>query len=179
MTSSLNLSKPTGDDSFDLLFDQGLSSRLTLIIGQDAEERGQALNSWLDRSDYESLRIRCASDEEREACPQRIVDAFVSAGLIDPCEDEDRAAHCCQPKFIELLNELATRPRDLVVALLDYYPSEQADRAISFLLEHLPQQVHIYLSSDDVPNLNCIPRLRVRRQFQMIDTNTPWRSFVV
>ncbi len=171
MTSSLNISKCTGDDSFDHLFDHGLSNRLTLIIGRDAQERSEALNSWLDRSDYDSLRINCPSADEREACPQRIFDAFASAGIIEPIEETSRTEDCSQFKFIALLNELAARPRDLVVALLNYHPCEQADRAISFMLEHLPQQIHIYLTSDDVPDLNCIPRLRVRRQLQMIDTN--------
>jgi hypothetical protein len=171
MTSSLNIATLTGDDSFDLLFDQGLSNRLTLIVGRDAQERSQALNNWLDRSDFDSLRINCTSDEEREACPQRIFDAFASAGIIKPSQDTAQTEECNQSRFIALLNELAARPRDLVVALFNYNPCEQADWMISFLLEHLPQQIHIYMSSDDVPDINCIPRLRVRRQFQMIDTN--------
>ena len=155
----------------DFKFNQGLSSRLTLVIGRDARERSQALNSWLDRINQESLRILCPTDTELDACPQRIVEAFASAGLIDALEGDAQTEDCCQSKLIELLNELAELPRDLVVALLDYHPNERADQAISFMLEHLPRQVHLYLSSDDIPGLSCIPRLRVRRQLQMIDTS--------
>ena len=154
--------------SFDLELDQGLSNRLTLLVGPDPDESSQALNDWLERREYDALYVRCPTSEEQLSCSRRLIEAFANAGMIE--EDAEEHDEGCQGRLVRLINHLAGLRHDLVVVLLDYEPSERTDRVLSFLLEHLPHQIHLYLASNDIPGLNCIPRLRVRRQFQMIDT---------
>ena len=168
MTNILNNSSSAGVTSFDRALDQGLSSRLTLIVGPEAHERSQEFNAWLASLGHATLSIHCSSDESGEACPERIVAAFASAGIIEQVTEQIESEEACQAQLVRLMNNLATLADDLVVVLLDYRPCEPADRVLSFILEHLPQQIHLYLICEDVPGLSCIPRLRVRRQLQMI-----------
>lgn len=170
MTNLHENNTTSGDSSFDRALERGLSSRLTLIVGPDAPDRCQDLDGWLDSLGFQSLRIQCPSGEDRRACPERIFDAFVSAGIIDPCLEVGQANEPCKSKLVQLMNGLATISDDLVVVLQNYHPCETTDRVLSFMLEYLPQQIHLYLVSKDMPGLSCIPRLRVRRQLEMIET---------
>lgn len=172
MTDTLNNSIAACDNSFDRALDQGLSNRLTLIVGPDAPECKQALDGWLDSLRHTFLRIPCPSGDERDQCPRKIVESFASAGIIEPVEEDTASEESCLASFVRLMNGLAAFPGELVVVLQDYQPCERADRILSFMLEHLPNQIHLYLVSEDVPGLNCIPRLRVRRQLQMIDASS-------
>lgn len=159
------------DNSLDLLLDQGLSNRLTVVVGLDADERDKALNDWLERREYEAIQIHCPTGNDMRACTRSLYDRFSEAGITDRFANDDPAGEGCLPRLVRLMNSLAELRRDLVVIFRDYQSSEHSDRVLSFMLDHLPQQVHLYLSCDSVPCLNCIPRLRVRRQLQTIDTS--------
>lgn len=64
-----------------------------------------------------------------------------------------------------LLNEIATHPDNIILVLDDYHVIE--DKAIgntlTFLLEHLPSQIHLVITSREDPNLP-LARLRARDQ---------------
>ncbi len=153
-------------------FERGLANRLTIISGPAADDYGAALHAWLGGQTRESLSIQCSPAPHEDQCPQRIVEAFASAGIVDRgAVTADSRAHC-QTTLIELLNGLAALPAELVVVLFDYHSSDISDRVISFLIDHLPQQIHLYVVAEELPGLACIPRLRVRRQLQLIDTST-------
>lgn len=169
MTNTQNNSTTSTDSSFELLLERGLTSRLTIIASPDAGECGQALDDWLNSLGHEALLIHCPDETSGDACPVRIVNAFASMGIIETSTDEIASEEHCQAKLVQLINSLATLSDDLVVVLLDYHSNEEADRIVSFMLEHLPQQIHLFLVSEDMPGFSCIPRLRVRRQLQMID----------
>ncbi|MEJ2302052.1 MAG: hypothetical protein P8Y14_11045, partial [Anaerolineales bacterium] len=64
-----------------------------------------------------------------------------------------------------LINEVSDIPDRIVLVLDDYHSIESAsvDDAHTFLLEHLPPQMHLVIATRDDPNLN-IPRLRGRDQ---------------
>jgi len=171
MSDALNNPPANGANTFDRALERGLANRLTLIVGPDAHARNQELNDWLASLGHESLRIHCSPEDDPRACPERIVEAFASAGIIEPVTEAIESADDCLEHLVQLMNCLAAFPGELVVVLLDYRPCEQVDQVLSFILEHLPQQVHLYLLSEDVPGLSCIPRLRVRRQLQMIETS--------
>ncbi|MEZ4520583.1 MAG: hypothetical protein R3A46_02905 [Thermomicrobiales bacterium] len=170
MTNRHTNQSDNGRDSIDLLLDRGLSSRLTIVLGPDAEERKKALNEWLDRRRYEVLLVECPPDNGKPACPRVILDAFVEAGIVKETPRDPSSEASCNARLITLMNELAALQRDLVVVFLNYQQREATNRMLSFMLEHLPEQVHIYLCCDHAPALNCIPRLRVRRQLQTVET---------
>ncbi|WP_245955063.1 LuxR C-terminal-related transcriptional regulator [Fontibacillus phaseoli] len=64
-----------------------------------------------------------------------------------------------------LLNELAAIPSPFILVLDDYHAasSREVDEAVSFLLDHLPTQLHLVITSREDPAIS-LPRLRVRDQ---------------
>jgi LuxR family maltose regulon positive regulatory protein len=64
-----------------------------------------------------------------------------------------------------LLNEITTLPKDFVLVLDDYHviDSKPLDEALTFLLEHLPPQMHLVIATREDPDLP-LARLRARSQ---------------
>src|SRR5690606_25965398 len=64
-----------------------------------------------------------------------------------------------------LLNELAALPAPLLLVLDDYHviAAPAVNQALNFLLEHLPQQLHLVITSREDPPLP-LARLRARGQ---------------
>ena len=64
-----------------------------------------------------------------------------------------------------LLNEIATLPDSFVLVLDDYHvlDAKPIDRALAFLLEHLPPQMHLVIATREDPQLP-LARLRARGQ---------------
>ncbi len=64
-----------------------------------------------------------------------------------------------------LLNEINTIPDNFVLVLDDYHviDSKPVDEALTFLLNHLPSQMHLVIASREDPNLP-LARLRARGQ---------------
>ncbi|MBI5297078.1 MAG: LuxR family transcriptional regulator [Chloroflexi bacterium] len=64
-----------------------------------------------------------------------------------------------------LINEVATIPEDFILVLDDYHiiDSKPVDNALTFLIEHLPPQMHLVIATREDPPLP-LARLRVRGQ---------------
>lgn len=64
-----------------------------------------------------------------------------------------------------LINEIATIRENFTLVLDDYHviDAESVERALTFLLEHLPPQMHLVITTREDPDLP-LPRLRVRGQ---------------
>ena len=64
-----------------------------------------------------------------------------------------------------LLNEITTIPDNFVLVLDDYHviDSKPVDQALTFLLEHLPPQMHLVIATREDPHLP-LARLRARGQ---------------
>src|SRR5215207_9353584 len=71
-----------------------------------------------------------------------------------------------------LVNELDDLPGEIAVVLDDYHviDSERVHRIVSFLLEHLPPNVHLVISSRIDPPLQLV-RLRARNQMTELDAD--------
>jgi len=76
-----------------------------------------------------------------------------------------------EPMLTALLNEIARVPDDFILVLDDYHvidakpvdASTSVDQAITFLLEHLPPQMHLVMATREDPHLP-LARLRARGQ---------------
>ena len=64
-----------------------------------------------------------------------------------------------------LLNEITTIPDHFVLVLDDYHviDAKPVDNALTFLLEHLPPQMHLVIATREDPQLP-LARLRARDQ---------------
>ena len=67
-----------------------------------------------------------------------------------------------------LLNEITALPEDVILILDDYHAveSKPVDSALTFLLEHLPPQLHLVLATREDPQL---PLARLRARGQLIE----------
>jgi LuxR family maltose regulon positive regulatory protein len=65
----------------------------------------------------------------------------------------------------ELLNEIAAIPDDFIFVLDDYHLTDAKliDEALTFMVEHLPNQMHLVITTREDPALP-IPRLRARNR---------------
>lgn len=70
-----------------------------------------------------------------------------------------------EPILTALVNEIASIPNGFILVLDDYHmiDSRAVDDALTFLLEHLPPQMHVVITTREDPQLP-LPRLRVRGQ---------------
>lgn len=70
--------------------------------------------------------------------------------------------------FTALLNEIAAVPDDFILVLDDYHVlhAGPVDDAVTFLLEHLPPQMHVVIATREDPQL---PLSRLRAQGQMTE----------
>ncbi|MBK9925083.1 MAG: NACHT domain-containing protein [Anaerolineales bacterium] len=68
-----------------------------------------------------------------------------------------------------LLNEITTIPTEFIFVLDDYHltDAKSVDDALSFLIDHLPPQMHLVITTREDPSLP-IPRLRARNQLTEI-----------
>ncbi len=68
-----------------------------------------------------------------------------------------------------LINEIAVIPQEFALVLDDYHmvDAPAIDRALTFLLDHLPPQMHLVITTREDPNLS-LSRLRVRSQLSEI-----------
>ena len=99
----------------------------------------------------------------------RTIDANIAKGALSALQSP-------QPPSIEsiltsLINEIAGFPAKIVLILDDYHvigakpagASTSVDEALTFLLEHLPPQMHLVIATREDPNLS-LARLRARGQ---------------
>ena len=70
-----------------------------------------------------------------------------------------------EPILTALLNEIATLPGSCALVLDDYHviDAKAVDQALSFLIEHLPPQMHLIIATREDPQLP-LARLRARDQ---------------
>ena len=96
------------------------------------------------------------------AALQTIV-ANIGAGLLGALQSPQSPS--IEAILTALLNEITTIPDNFVLVLDDYHVIDAApvDDAITFLLEHLPSQMHLVIATREDPALP-LPRLRARGQ---------------
>ncbi len=164
----------------------GLHRKLTLISAPAGFGKSTLLSEWVQalRSDPEAsknpkLEVAWLSLDEGENDPTRFL-AYVIAALkqinrlgADFGKSSMTMLQSPQPPPIEtiltsLINELAAVSHKIILVLDDYQrlDSPSVDNSIDFLLENLPQQLHIVLSSWDDPQ---VPFARLRALDQVTE----------
>jgi ATP/maltotriose-dependent transcriptional regulator MalT len=152
--------------------------KLTLISAPAGFGKTTLLVEWLRERAADEGSVAWLSLDEGDNDPTRFLSYLVAAlQAIEEGLGEGvlSALRSPEPARIEaitaaLINELAALPQELTLILDDYHliDSEPVHGVISFLLEHLPQGVHLIISSRVDPPLP-LARLRVRDQMVEID----------
>ncbi|MEJ7837586.1 MAG: LuxR C-terminal-related transcriptional regulator [Thermomicrobiales bacterium] len=148
--------------------------KLTLICAPAGFGKTTAVSEWIrERKDA----VAWVSLDEGDNDPARFLRYMIaalqtrSAGIgIDVVS----LLRSPQPPSMEslltrLLNDIASQPDELVLILDDYHVIEakQVERALTFLLEHMPPLLHLIITTREDPQLP-LSRLRARGQMTEI-----------
>jgi LuxR family maltose regulon positive regulatory protein len=155
---------------------EGLDHKLTLIAAPAGFGKTTLLSEWIQlRTNGSSRRapVGWLSLDEGDNDPARFWSYFIAAlqTVRERCGATALALlHAPQPPAITsllatLINEIAATPDHLALVLDDYHliEAQAIHRALAYLLEHLPPQMHLIISSRAELPL-ALARLRARGQ---------------
>lgn len=138
---------------------QGFARRLTLISAPAGFGETALVGQWVSGFDkvVPEARIAWLSLDEADGDPVRFL-AYVIAAVQTTAAGFGASSLLTlqrgQPPPVEatlttLLNEMAAIPVDTVLVLDDYHlvDSPQVDRALAFLVEHLPPHLHLAIAA--------------------------------
>lgn len=152
-----------------------LGHKLTLISAPAGFGKTTLVSEWIQAMSEEAspTTIAWLSLDEGDNEPARFLAYFIAAlQTIVPNFGERVLAglQSPQPPPIEsilttLLNEIAAFPNNFILVLDDYHLIEAnpIDEALAFLLQHLPPQIHLVITTREDPNLP-LARYRARDQ---------------
>jgi len=155
--------------------DEGLHRRLTLISAPAGFGKTTLVSEWVAGCERFDPKVHIAwlSLDEGDSDPARFMAYLIAAlqtiraelgeGLLPILQSH-------QPPSIEsletfLLNEISVSPETILLILDDYHliDSQSVDQALTFLVEHLPPQMHLVIATREDPQLP-LARLRARNQ---------------
>ncbi len=149
---------------------EGLHHKLTLISAPAGFGKTTLVSEWAAGSQRPTAWL---SLDEGDNDPTRFL-VYLVAALRTVVEDIGEGLlavlHTPQPPPIEsiltaLLNEIAAVPDSFALVLDDYHmiDTKSVDEALTFLLKHLPPQMHLVIATREDPQLP-LPQLRARGQ---------------
>ena len=148
----------------------GLHRKLTLVSAPAGFGKTTLVSEWVARC---NRPVTWLSLDERDNDLTRFLSYFIAAlQTIAPNIGADVLALLQSPQppppetvLTALLNEITTIPHHFVFILDDYHAIEDQtiDDAVTFFLKHLPQQMHLVITTREDPNLP-LARLRARNQ---------------
>lgn len=150
--------------------DAGLSGKVSLVCAPAGFGKSTLLSAWVDACQYPSAWLSLdAGDGDTSQFLSYLIAALqtishtVGAGI--PGMLRASPAPSAEAVLTVLLNDLSATRSKLVLVLDDYHAvaSAPVDRALAFLIEHLPPQLHLVIATREDPNLP-LARLRVRGQ---------------
>jgi LuxR family maltose regulon positive regulatory protein len=150
--------------------DEGLYHKLTLISAPAGFGKTTLVSEWVASGERP---VAWLSLDEGDNDLGRFLVYLVAAlqtVMADMGEGLLAMLRSPQPPSIEtmltaLLNEIAATPNNFILVLDDYHvlDAQPIDQALTFLLEHLPPQMHLVIATREDPQLP-LARLRVQGQ---------------
>src|SRR5256886_2062710 len=149
---------------------EGLHRKLTLIAAPAGFGKTTLVSAWVASCDRQ---VAWLSLDKGESDPTLFLTYLVAAlrtiaptigeGLLDVLQSPQSPP--TETILTALLNEITTLPDHFVLVLDDYHvlDAKPVDDALTFLLEHLPPQMHLVITTREDPQLP-LARLRARGQ---------------
>jgi LuxR family maltose regulon positive regulatory protein len=155
------------------LLNEGMNRKLTIVCAPAGFGKTTLLSEWRMIHLGSEYPLAWISLEEADNDPSRFLSyllAALQAIAADTGEAILNSLRSPQPPPIEsvltaLVNEIAAIPKDFALILDDYHviANEAVHDAISFLIDHLPPQMHLMIATRTDPPLP-LARLRARGQ---------------
>jgi LuxR family maltose regulon positive regulatory protein len=164
---------------------RGAESRLTLISAPAGFGKTTLLSAWLTGSGAEPRSVAWLSLEESDGRPglfwtyaitalQTVVPG-IGAGALPLLQS---AQAPIETVLATLLNELGAVPHEIHLVLDDYHlvDGPELEAGMVFLLEHLPPQVHLVISSRADP---ALPLARLRARGELVEVRAAELRFTL
>ncbi len=155
---------------------QGLTLPLTLISAPAGFGKTTLISEWRASNAGDAYPIACVSLEEEDNDPTRFLAYMVAAlGTLKPelAETALGMLQSPQPPPIQafltgLINDLGEISHSFALVLDDYHAisSQPVHEAVSFILDHMPQHMHLVLLTRADPPL---PLARLRARAQLVE----------
>jgi LuxR family transcriptional regulator, maltose regulon positive regulatory protein len=153
---------------------EGLRSKLILISAPVGFGKTTLVSDWVASC---KNPVAWLSLDEADSDPARFLTYLLTALQTVTPNLEEGVLNALQPNrspptesiLTALLNQISTIPDDFLLVLDDYHliDSTAVDHALTFLLEHLPAQMHVVITTREDPNLP-LARLRASQQLTEI-----------
>jgi LuxR family transcriptional regulator, maltose regulon positive regulatory protein len=165
-TASSDLQSPESSSAAQLAaLDQGMHHRLTLLLRPAHYDELPLLQRWIHSTPWPvALLSLLPADNDPHAFLASLTNLLPETlgnsahGAIVPHLELEEG-------IIEWLNAALEAPGPFAWILKDYDVITNAaiHRAVSWMLDYAPHQMHLFLTLDQEPSLPSLPRLRVRR----------------
>ncbi len=154
---------------------EGLPGKLILISAPAGFGKTTLVSEWIAGSDSldPMRRVAWLSLDEGDDDPARFLTYLIAAlQTVEPNVGKGMLGLLQSPQpppsesiLTALLNEITAIPDQVVLVLDDYHAvdAKPVDNALTFLLEHLPPQMHLVMATREDPHLP-LARLRARGQ---------------
>ncbi len=149
---------------------EGLHRKLTLVSAPAGFGKTTLVSEWVEEIERPTAWL---SLDEGDNDPTRFLTYLVTAlqnilptigeGMLGVLQSSQSAS--TESMLTVLLNEISTISDNFILVLDDYHviDATPVDHALTFLLEHLPPQMHLVITTRDDPQLP-VARLRARGQ---------------
>lgn len=167
--------------------DQGLTRKLTLVSAPAGFGKSTLLSQWIA---LRALPVAWISLDEADNDPVRFLTYLVAAlqsvqpgigrEILTTLQSPQPQPQPVEPVLTALVNQLADTSDAVVLVLDDYHliESRPVHEAVAFLLEYLPPQAHLILSSRADPPLP-LPLARLRGRGQLVELRASDLRFTV
>lgn len=154
---------------------EGLRRKLTLISAPAGFGKTTLISAWIAECQQYDSRIRAAwlsLDEDDHDLTRFLTYLVAAAQTIAPTVGAGLLPLLQSPQppptdscLTALLNDITQIPHTFILILDDYHltDAKAIDDALTFLIEHLPPQMHVIITTREDPDLP-LARLRVRGQ---------------
>src|SRR5437764_2777733 len=152
---------------------EGLHRKLTLIAAPAGFGKTTLISEWVEGIERPRARTAWLSLDEGDSDPTlfltylvaalRTIAANIGEGVLGMLQSPQPPP--TESILTALLNEITAIPDKFVLVLDDYHVIEAKaiDHALTFLVEHLPPQMHLVIATREDPQLP-LARLRARDQ---------------
>src|SRR5213082_3355089 len=152
---------------------EGLHHKLILISAPAGFGKTTLVSEWVEGIERPRARTAWLSLDEGDNDPTRFLTYLVAAlqtiaatigeGVLDVLQSSQPPP--TEAILTALLNEITTLPDQFILVLDDYHVLEAkaVDQALTYLVEHLPPQMHLVIATREDPQLP-LARLRARGQ---------------
>ena len=150
--------------------DEGVSRKLTLVCAAAGFGKSTLVSQWAQDCSFPSAWLSLDVEDrdpnrflEYLAASLEVISQTVGSGL--PAMLRSSPPASAETVLTLLVNQLSKIPGKLVLVLDDYHlaASRGVNEALTFLLEHMPAQLHVVVASREEPDIS-LGRLRVSGQ---------------